>query len=213
MSESDPASQRRAKTAAEERPHDELAGLAAAATQGDEAALGTLLATLIPHLLRVVRKILGPTHPDLDDVTQDAAMAVAQSLITFRGEASVLHFACRIGVLTAMNVRRNEARLKRKGARADADPDELGAAQPSPEAALASTSLIPVVQQLLAELSPPIAEALALHCMIGYTVAEIARASGAPEETIRSRLRLAKQALRKRVLSDPRLRQIIGVEP
>ena len=52
--------------------------------------------------------------------------------------------------------------------------------------------------------SAPHAEALALHVVLGYTVVEIAQAASLPVETVRSRLRLAKQALRKRVLSNPK---------
>jgi RNA polymerase sigma factor (sigma-70 family) len=132
-----------------ERVRDDLARLARAAIDGNGAALRTLIAMLTPHLLRVVRKVLGLHHPDLDDVTQDAVLAVAQSLGMFRGEDSVLHFACRIAVLTAMNVRRNEARLKRKGARALADPDQLFDDAPNPETAFMNSALAPVVQQLL----------------------------------------------------------------
>jgi RNA polymerase sigma-70 factor (ECF subfamily) len=54
-----------------------------------------------------------------------------------------------------------------------------------------------------------LAEALALHVVLGYTVAEIAQAASLPLETVRSRLRLAKQALRKRVLNSPKLREAV----
>lgn len=72
-------------------------------------------------------------------------------------------------------------------------------------------SLAPVVRGLMATLPEPLSEALTLHVVLGYTVAEIASASGAPHETIRSRLRLAKQALRKAVQKDARLREAFEV--
>jgi RNA polymerase sigma-70 factor (ECF subfamily) len=62
-------------------------------------------------------------------------------------------------------------------------------------------------------LSEPLAEALTLHVILGYTVAEIAQSSGVSVETVRSRLRLAKQALRKLALSNPSLREAWEVLP
>ena len=66
------------------------------------------------------------------------------------------------------------------------------------------------VRDLLTTLPEPQAEALALHCVLGYTTAEIASSVRVPVETVRSRLRLAKQALRRRLLGDPALKEIIG---
>ena len=47
-------------------------------------------------MLRVVRKVMGHQHPDVEDVTQDAVLALLGSLETFRGACSVEHFARRI---------------------------------------------------------------------------------------------------------------------
>jgi RNA polymerase sigma-70 factor (ECF subfamily) len=65
----------------------------------------------------------------------------------------------------------------------------------------------------LDELPEPQAEAFALNVILGYTIAEIAELSSAPVETVRSRLRLAKQALRARALAHPRLRDELEREP
>ncbi len=51
----------------------------------------------------------------------------------------------------------------------------------------------------LAELSPEQRAVVALHLHAGYSVAETAALVGAPEETVRSRLRLAKQRLRRQL--------------
>src|SRR5882724_4369710 len=93
--------------------HDELAALAEAARRGDRTALPTLLSAIVPQMIRVVRRVLGAGHPELEDVTQEAAFALVDALPRFRGEATVLHFACRTAVLTAMNVRRRERAAKR----------------------------------------------------------------------------------------------------
>jgi len=69
------------------------------------------------------------------------------------------------------------------------------------------------VRAILANLPPPQAEALALHAILGYTLEEIAVASGVSVDTVHSRLKLAKLALRKQVLNDPRWREFAGVTP
>jgi RNA polymerase sigma factor (sigma-70 family) len=188
---------------------DELAGLVGSIARGDADALRTFLSAIVPQLLRVVRSVLGPEHPDLEDVAYEAAYAVVDSLPTFRGEGTVLHFACRVTVLTAMNVRRRDAAQKRALVRTVTELDKLELDAPNPEESAQTSSLAPIVRELLATLPDTLAEALALHVVLGYTVAEIAQAASLPLETVRSRLRLAKQALRKRVLNNPKLREAV----
>jgi RNA polymerase sigma factor (sigma-70 family) len=201
-----------APTAADSRlaaPHDELAELATSVEHGDPAALRTFLATIIPHLLRVARRVLGPAHPYVEDVAHDAAYSVVQQLPQFRGEASVLNFARRVAVLTAMNVRRRDATQKRARLRDSTDPDTLCDDSADPEQQAASGAWLPVIRALLDELPEALAEAFALNVILGYTVAEIAELNRAPVETIRSRLRLAKQALKTRAQVHPALRDAL----
>jgi RNA polymerase sigma-70 factor (ECF subfamily) len=195
-----------------DQPHDELADLAAAVARGDRAALRTFLLAIVPQMLRVVRRVLGPGHSDLEDVAQEAAYGVIDALPRFRGEGSVLHFACRTAVHTAMNVRRRDHARKRMSVHESLDLENVATDELGPEALAVQGSLAPVVRDLLDTLPEPLAEAFALHTVLGYTVVEIAQASGAPVETVRSRLRLAKQALRKRILADRTLREVAEVE-
>lgn len=189
-------------------PRDELLELARAVQRGESAALRTFLSTVIPHLLRVARRVLGPAHPYLEDVAHDAAYTVVQQLPEFRGESTVLGFARRVALLTAMNVRRRDRAQKRARDRDSADPDTLAASLSSPEAQLAAEGALPAIRALMDELPEPQAEAFALHVLLGYTVGEIAELSSSPVETVRSRLRLAKQALRTRALEHPALREL-----
>jgi RNA polymerase sigma-70 factor (ECF subfamily) len=197
---------------APDQPHDELAELVASVERGDRAALRTFLSAIVPHLLRVVRRVLGPGHLDVEDVAQEAAFAVVDALPRFRGEGTVLHFACRTAVLTAMNARRRDHTRKRDRVRDALDIDSLATGEPNPEARAVQGSLAPIVRQLLDVLPESMAEALALHAVLGYTVAEIAETAGIPHETVRSRLRLAKRALRKHILADGLLREVAEVD-
>lgn len=188
---------------------DELLALAEQVKAGDREALRTFLSIIVPHVLRVVRRVLGPTHPDLEDVAYEAAYAVVDGLSRFRGEGTVMHFACRVSVLSAMNVRRRDLAQKRALVRVPTELDEVALEGQNPEESAQTASLAPIVRELLSTLPEILAEALALHVVLGYTAQEMANAAGVPLETVRSRLRLAKQALRKRVLSSPRLREAV----
>jgi RNA polymerase sigma-70 factor (ECF subfamily) len=196
---------------AREPEADALADLARAAAAGEPKAVRTFIVTVAPHLLRVVRRVLGVAHPDADDVAQEAAFAVMEALPRHRGECTVLHFACRVAVLTAMNARRHEAARKRASARETSLPIELvPACSPSPDAEAMAHARAQVVRDLLDTLPIEQAEVLAMHCVLGYTMREVADAAGVPVETVRSRMRLAKQALRERVMDDPELEKIVG---
>jgi RNA polymerase sigma factor (sigma-70 family) len=191
-------------------PTDALAALAKSAVAGDRAAVRTFLLTVGPHLLRVVRRVLGTNHPEVDDVTQESAFAVMDALPRHRGESTVLHFVCRVAVLTAMNVRRRDAAQKRYSQREhDLEVELFPGSLPAPDAGLSAQSSAQIVRELLDALPLQQAEVLALHCVLGYTVPEIAESVGVPLETVRSRLRLAKQAVRERVLGDPRLGKMV----
>jgi RNA polymerase sigma-70 factor (ECF subfamily) len=81
----------------------------------------------------------------------------------------------------------------------------LAASDPSPDTVVQARACATLVRELLDSLPTAQAEALALHAMLGFTVAEVAESTGVPAETVRSRLRLAKRALRDRIEGNPRL--------
>jgi RNA polymerase sigma-70 factor (ECF subfamily) len=177
---------------------------------GEPDAIATLLAATGPSMLRVSRQILGPDHPDVEDVVQEAAFALVDAMRGFRGDSSVLHFACRVALLTAMNARRKlRVRERLTPLEAGAALDDVAGTGPCPSAELAATRRRLAVEQLLSELPALQAEALAMHCVLGYTLAETALACGVPENTVRSRLIAAKAALRARLGEDAVLRETL----
>jgi len=189
---------------------DPLAELTRRARDGDARATHDLLVAIAPAVLRVARQVLGPTHPEVQDVAQEAACGVLRGLERFRGECTLLHFACRAAVLASMNVRRRDISQSRKARRLT----ELlgdGDSAPSPERLLLEQRAASAVRELLGRLPEAQAEVLALHHVVGLTAAEIAAVMGAPIETVRSRLRLGRQALRQRVLGDEELAEAMGV--
>jgi RNA polymerase sigma-70 factor (ECF subfamily) len=196
------------------RHPDELAALAGAAAEGDRSATHALLVALAPHLLRTVRSMLGRNDPDAEDVAQEAALVVLGALPGFRGECSVQRFATRTTVLVAMNARRKRAASKRGGRQAvvATDLDELTAGSDGPDRRLAQARAAEAVRALLLTLPAPQAEALALHCVGGCTLAEIAEATCSPFQTVKSRLRLARRALRLTLDGEPALLELLEAD-
>ena len=69
-----------------------------------------------------------------------------------------------------------------------------------------------ILRELLAELPAEQAEALAMRVVLGWSIEEIAVQSSAPLNTVRSRLRLAKESLRKTIESQPGLCEALEVD-
>jgi RNA polymerase sigma factor (sigma-70 family) len=192
---------------------DALTEVTRRAQAGDPQATSALLRAVAPSMLRVARQILGPLHPEARDVMQEAAYGLLRALPRFRGECTPLHFACRVAVLAAMNVRRREltqtAKLHELSELAR-DRAELTRA-PDPEQALRDALCVRTLRDLLGRLPPAQGEALGLHDVVGMTVAEIASMTDTPIETVRSRLKMGRRALQTRVLADQRLSEVVGV--
>jgi RNA polymerase sigma-70 factor (ECF subfamily) len=178
--------------------------LAQAAAAGDVRATRELVELVAPRVVRAVRAVMGPTHPEVDDATQLALIAFIQALPGFRAECPPVQFAARIAVFTAAGVRRRSA-ARRVGHDGSVDVDSIEVVPEELDAARRRAA----VRGLLDELPVEQAEALALRLMLGWSLKEIADATGTPLNTVRSRMRLAKDALRKRVASDPALAEAL----
>jgi RNA polymerase sigma-70 factor (ECF subfamily) len=196
------------------RPHaDDLRRMAQAAATGNPDAAATLVVHVGAPMLAAVRRVMGSKHRDIDDIAQDAVIALLGALETFRGECSVVHFAQRIAVLTALTARR---RIRIENRCADPDTQAIeevpdGGIGGSPWAAAVSHRRRQLVQQLLDELPDVLAEALALHFAFGYTVEEIAATASISANTVWSRLRLGKRALRRKLGRDAQLAELFEI--
>jgi RNA polymerase sigma-70 factor (ECF subfamily) len=193
---------------------DDLLRMANAAAAGMPDAAATLIVHVGAPMLAAVRRVMGSKHRDIDDITQDAVIALLGALDTFRGECSVIHFAQRIAVLTALSARRR-IRVERRCT--DPDTHEIenvpDSGNESPWLAAVSRRRRELVQQLLDELPDVLAESLALHFAFGYTVEEIAAAAQISANTVWSRLRLGKQALRRKLGRDAQLTELFELRP
>jgi RNA polymerase sigma-70 factor (ECF subfamily) len=175
---------------------------------GNDDAITRFLRITAPAVLQVVRKVLGVHHPEVPDVVQEANFAVIEALRRYRGDCKVLHFVWRVAALTAMNFRRRCQMRERFSAELP-DFDVLGSSEPSPYGLVVAAKRREAFRQLLDELPAPQAEALTMHCILGFTVDEAAVVSGVATNTMRGRLVVAKSLLRKKLSEDPELAELV----
>lgn len=187
---------------AEEAESMDLARRAAA---GSLRASQLLLEQLAPTITRVASAVLGPSNAEIDDVVQQSLIAVLGALPGFRGECHPAGFASSITFRVAIKHRkRQQTDRLRRDYLAQLGPTEtntLDLHDPCQRHRL--------VQDLLVRLPEPQAEALALRVVLGLSLEEVAQATGVPLNTVRSRVRLAKEALRRRITTLPGLRDAL----
>ena len=195
-----------AEQSADEPAVFELARLAAT---GDLPATQALLGQLAPSISRIVAGVVGVRHSELDDVIQQSLIAVSQALRGFRGECHPAGYASRIALRVALRYRkRHRLELSRQKLLGETLRDQVDAGS---EPAV-SDRRRQLLRELLDDLPEEQAESLALRVMLGWSLEEVARASGVPVNTVRSRVRLAKEALRRRIEAGPDLRDALEGE-
>jgi RNA polymerase sigma-70 factor (ECF subfamily) len=188
----------------------ELTIVARRAADGDDAATREFLKAVWPMITRVIAGVLGPGHPDLDDVVQQALIALLRAIVLYRGECHPAGYASRIALHIALRARKKSG-VERARSRALAD---LAAPElvPSASEEAAKERRRQVLSDLLESLPEEQAHSLALRIVLGWSLEEVALATGAPINTVRSRVRLAKEALRRRIEANSDLADDLEVE-
>jgi RNA polymerase sigma factor (sigma-70 family) len=177
--------------------------LTSRAAAGDLPATQEFLGLVSPVVLRVVTGVLGGAHADLDDVVQQSLIALLRALPAFRGDCHPLGYASRIAFRTALRARRRtkvDATRRQMLARLSSDEQVAVTSHEAPEERRRK-----LLRDLMEEIPEEQAEALALRVVLGWSLDEVARATSAPVNTVRSRVRLAKEALRRRIEAAPEL--------
>jgi len=194
------------QTVLESTPSAELDSLVEPSLQGDLRATAGLLEGVLPAIRGACRAMLGPQHSDLEDAVQNALVAFHDALPRYRFESSILHYAVRITFRTTHGFRR---RLRLLAERFDllGDRDDLASSETSNDGERSEA-----LRKLLLKLPRIQAETLLMHFALGYPIAEVAAIESVSVNTVKTRLRLGKDSLRRRVARDPALRIVIGGE-
>jgi len=163
-----------------------------AAAAGDRVAAQDLCRELLPRVRNLVRYLLrGDAR--VDDVAQEALIAVLRGLATFRGDGRFESWVDRVVARTTFTAIRRIRAETQPGERAAVEGDPGGDGGDGGDTYALRREVAVALDRLPADQR----ESLVLHFAVGMTVPEIAEAAAAPVETVRSRLRLGKAALRE----------------
>jgi RNA polymerase sigma factor (sigma-70 family) len=193
------------------RAHDPLAELLEDANAGNRDSLGRILAATAPAVLAVVRVILGAGNPDVPDVAQESLLAVKDALRGFRGEASLTQYARQIAVRTALASRRGRGARDRLLERYRRESAVASTADSAGDPVLRARRTA-AFRGLLDELPEEQAETFALRVVLDYSLEQVAAATGAPVNTVRSRVRLAREKLKLKIEGNPDLWDVLRGE-
>lgn len=163
-----------------------------AAMEGQREAASELLTELLPRVRNLVR-YSAHVGAEVEDITQEALVAILRGLPTYRGEGAFAAWADRVVVRVTFAASRR-ARAERQ--QLDLDEEQAATALPADEAPPEDCLLRHRMVKFLDKLSDEQRRALLLHYVMGMSVPEVAEELSTPAETIRSRLRLGKAHLR-----------------
>ncbi len=186
-----PAPSREAAPPAGETTSAAIDPRVSAAIAGDRHAASVLLLELLPRIRNLIRYLIRGDQA-VDDIAQEAMIAVLRGLPSYRGEGSLRAYSDRIVARVALSWARRDRRQK--------DRERESAVQQEPSSSIESPEQYLLRRQAVARLDRLSYEqrhALVLHHVVGLSVPEVAQQLSVPIETVRSRLRLAQNKLRQ----------------
>ena len=174
-------------------------GFVSRAQSGDRQAAHALLTELLPRVRNLVRYFVRGDD-DVDDIAQEALLAILLGLSGYRGDGAFKSWVDRIVARTVFAWLKKARRARDQMTARPIDLVIVRDASPSPDQyvlrrdAMRSLDELPLEQR----------HVLVLHHVLEMTVPEIAEEVSVPEETVRSRLRLARGRLAAaREVADP----------
>jgi RNA polymerase sigma-70 factor (ECF subfamily) len=151
----------------------------------DSADFGALYAEHFRAVWRTLQRL--GVHPgSVDDAAQEVFVTAWKKWDDFEGRSTQRTWLLGIAIRVASDTRRKQRPTEEVSPR-------LPMGGPGPEAATASREVGRRVEQLLAKLEPERREVLLLVDVEGYSVPEVATATGVNLNTLYTRLRAARQ--------------------
>jgi len=163
------------------------------ASQGDIDAFEQVYKAASGFVYNVALRITR-NGADAEEVTQDVFMKIYRNLRSFQFRAAFKTWVYRITVNTAINHYRRTARAQKGRVEFDAVIESYPAGNSTAEGA-AQGDNESMVNALLDKVSPKYRECLLLREIEGLSYQEIAAALTIPVNTVRTRLKRARQAL------------------
>jgi RNA polymerase sigma-70 factor (ECF subfamily) len=186
----------RANGGADAAPNAEPASLESLAREAlgqNRDAVRKFLLAISPTIRRVCRGVMGAHHADLEDTIQDCLIDVTRALPSYRFEGNLAGYVTKIALRRALaSRRRSVARVRHLQLLEDLH-DEL----PVPNDSEREIERAEVMRDLIGRLRRIQARTLVLRVVLGFSLDEIARLTEVSVNTVKTRLRLGKNALRR----------------
>lgn len=158
----------------------------------------TVFETYAPFVWRVLRR-LGVREAEVADVSQETFLVLHKRLDTFEGRSSLKTFVYGVAVRVAADHRKRAWVRKEQ---ATEEIPERGGQSETAETALSTKQSLQALDDALGELSEDKREVFVLYELEELTLAEIAEITGAAISTLHSRLALARDHVRARLVSE-----------
>jgi RNA polymerase sigma-70 factor, ECF subfamily len=169
---------------------------------GDTKAANALYDRCRPVVHRALRKLLGKSDHEEQDVSQQVMVEIVRTIDRYRGDCS---FDAWIGTLAAHVVYKNlrHRKVERRILSDAPSADVVAPDQPARRALL--RSVIDRVKKHLAHLDPGRSAAFLLHDVHGYDLREMSEIMGVTVAAAQSRLVRGRKDLHARIADDPEL--------
>lgn len=183
------------------------AELVAAAKAGDATVASALCERVWSPVERTIRRLLGNSDADRDDVAQLALIELVETIGRYRGDCSLDTWAQTItSHVIFKHIRRRQ--LERR-IFTDLLADDVVAAPSRDEARSSTRQLLARVAVHLDEMSNDRAWAFVMHDVLGYDLREIAQMTSSSVAAAQSRLVRGRRDLHARVADDPALVELL----
>jgi RNA polymerase sigma-70 factor (ECF subfamily) len=180
--------------------------LVAAVQRGEASAAAEFHDRLRPIVDRTLRRLIGTSDRDYDDLAQQALIDLTLSIERFRGESPLDAWASVVVARVAYRHIRRRRLERRLFAVTPAEALEL--ADRGASAALANRALLRQIQRHVAQMDVKRAWTFLLHDVYGYDLAEVAAITGVSRAAAQSRLVRGRRWLHERIAADPELREL-----
>jgi len=174
------------------------------AAVGDEEGRKKLMGLLFNRIHRTA-SYLSESIEEAEDVAQTACIEVLASAGMFRGDSSLHRWADRVTIFTAAKMIQKKTRRQRLWETYFQPPEP----PPGVDTTVGRTEVRHRLAALIRKLKYSQREILLLRYIHGYTINEAAEICGIPVETARGRLKKGRTVLKKKVMTDPLLREWI----
>jgi len=167
--------------------------------QGDQEAWRDIVRQNWRKVFNVAYKFVG-RHEEAEDLTQDIFLRIFKALHTFDRRANFQTWLISISRNLCIDHYRS-LRKERETMARDVDASELTPAstERSPYARLEQSALKDLIRRGLAELPPPLREAVVLRDLQDFSYLEIAARLSLPEGTVKSRINRGRLELARQI--------------